>query len=145
LKNDKPYRASVSGWRLQLLDIFIEHYRPVLLIGETSYLFPHRRSHSATRHRQPANLALSLKKVVREEIGLPVRHHLWRKIMGGFLLRATNDIMVLRYALGHSDNSQSTKLYVDELRSLWASRKLDEVMTERMSSNGSTPQLEWQK
>jgi hypothetical protein len=83
---------------------------------------------SRRQHRLPGCLAKQLKSVVLREIGAKVRHYLWRKIMGGFLFHKTQDEKVLRALLGHGRGSSSTRLYVHQLRTLWATATLDRIM-----------------
>jgi integrase len=136
-KTNKPLRAVLAPWKMQILESHIEHYRPALAEPGNPWLFPGRRLGYELEPRAEQTIAENLKDVIWRKLGLEIRTHLWRKLMAGLLFDATRDDRVVRYLLGHSPNSSATNVYIDQLRERWASAKLEEV-TDTLLSNRDT-------
>ena len=130
VKNRKALRAELSPWKLRLLRLHLKHYRPTLGDQSNPYLFPGRRLGNRDGFRSPQCVAENLQKLIWTELGLKIRTHLWRKIMAGFLMNETEDERAVRELLGQSPNSPSTHRYVQQLKSLWASRRVDRALTD---------------
>lgn len=128
VKSRKPVVAHLSAWKVHLLRIYLKHYRPVLLGKENGFLFPARRSDSRDGHLKPAQLAKRIQDVVRDNLGIALRCHQWRKVLGEILFQHTNDPALVRAILGHSAHSSSTARYIRDLESRHASRSVDEAL-----------------
>lgn len=133
-KTNKALSAVLAPWKMQILDGFVAHYRPELAAEDNPWLFAGRRLGYEDGPRSEQRIAINLKEIIVDRLGVEIRTHLWRKLMAGLLFDATNDERVVRYLLGHAPNSQATDVYVDQMRSRWASATLEGI-TEALIAN----------
>jgi len=133
-KTRKPLLAVLAPWKMQIIMDHIKRARPVLGGADNPWLFPGRLPGYEFKHRSTKRIAENLKDLIEARIGVRIHTHLWRKLMAGVLFDATEDERVVRYLLGHSLNSKVTDVYVDQMRSRWASGKLEEI-TEALIGN----------
>jgi hypothetical protein len=126
-KTEKPALAVLAPWKMQILVDYIAHGRSALGASDNTWLFPGRRLGYELEPRSTQRIAENLKDLIWERLGVRIHTHLWRKLMAGLLFDATKDQRVVRYLLGHSPNSKATDVYVDQMRSRWASAKLEEI------------------
>jgi hypothetical protein len=133
-KTRKALSAVLAPWKMQILRGFIDHYRPELADKDNPWLFAGRRLGNEDGPRSAQRIAINLKEIIDERLTITIRTHLWRKLMAGLLFDATKDERVVRYLLGHSPNSRVTDVYVDQMRSRWASATLEGI-TEALIGN----------
>jgi site-specific recombinase XerD/transcriptional regulator with XRE-family HTH domain len=133
-KTEKPLMAVLAPWKMQIIMDHVAHGRSALGATDETWLFPGRRLGYEHEHRSEQRVAENLRDLIERRIGIRIHTHLWRKLMAGLLFDATKDERVVRYLLSHSPNSKSTDVYVDQMRSRWASGKLEEI-TEALIGN----------
>lgn len=126
-KGVRDVQAALSPEKVRLLEIYRRHYRPVLTRHDPSnpYLFPGTECGAAKSYGQ---LSRQVKTLVHQATGYLVNGHLWRKLMGGYLLYQTQDMKLVRALLGHTPNSTATHVYV-EFQTAWAAAELDKHVT----------------
>ncbi len=119
--------AALSPEKVRLLEIYRRHYHPVLARHDpaTSYVFPGAMPGTRKSYGQ---LSRQVKNLVFEATGHVINGHLWRKVMGGYLIYVTHDKALVRALLGHAENSQATNVYV-EFEAAWAAAELDSFVT----------------
>ena len=124
-KGRRNQQARLSAWKAELIRTFILHYRPVLAAHDplNPYLFPGQIPGQPT-----TRLDADVRAHVYSWLGYTVNPHLWRKLMGGYLLLQTNDMTKVADLLGHVEGSRATQVYV-EMKSAWASQELDAHVT----------------
>ena len=118
----REQQARLSAWKVELIRTFILYYRPVLAEDDrlNPHLFPGRIPGQPT-----TRLGADVRARVYTWLGQTVNPHLWRKLMGGYLLLQTNDMKLVADLLGHVEGSRATQVYV-EMKSGWAAQALDD-------------------
>ena len=124
-KGRREQQARLSAWKVELIRTFILYYRPVLAEDDrlNPHLFPGRIPGQPT-----TRLGADVRARVYTWLGYTVNPHLWRKLMGGYLLLQTNDMKLVADLLGHVEGSRATRVYV-EMKSQWAAQALDAHVT----------------
>jgi integrase len=108
VKNDIALEAELPPPTVQLLNLFVENYRPLLIHEPSLYLFPARDGGS----RSPSTLWSIVKKVTRRYVGVAVAPHQFRHIAADFYLRARpGQYEVVRRFLGHQSIDTTTGSY----------------------------------
>jgi transcriptional regulator with XRE-family HTH domain len=141
-KTGKVKQAVLKPWKVRLLRLFLIYYRPVLCAdSENRYLFPARENDG---HISPGTLAKRSNALIKERLGHTVNMHLWRKIMGCFLLASTENMELVEDLLGHVRGSKATALYAEFKASL-AADKLDALLEELVesASEGGINDMVW--
>ena len=126
-KGVRDVQAALSPEKVRLLELYRRHYRPVLTRDDplNPYVFPGAAPGTAKSYSQSSG---QVKEFVRETTGHIVNGHLWRKLMGGYLLYRNHDMSLVRALLGHTPNSTATHVYV-EFQTAWAAAELDKHVT----------------
>jgi hypothetical protein len=124
-KGRREQQANLSPWKVELIRMFILHYRPILAAhdAQNPHLFPGQLPGKPT-----TRLGADVRARVYAWLGHTVNPHLWRKLMGGYLLLQTNDMKKVADLLGHVEGSRATQVYV-EMKSAWAAKELDAHVT----------------
>ncbi|WP_200343696.1 site-specific integrase [Rhodovibrio sodomensis] len=124
-KGRRKQQAHLSAWKCELIRTFILIYHPVLAANDplNRHLFPGQISGEPT-----TRLGDDVRARVYAWLGYTVNPHLWRKLMGGYLLLQTNDMEKVADLLGHVEGSRATRVYV-EMKSAWAAQELDAHVT----------------
>lgn len=129
VKSNKPLQAELTARKLKLLELHLQHYRPVLCTDPGNrYMFPGEKP---GRHKSLGRLAAQLSDLVFDRLGVRVHTHLWRKILGSYLLATTGDVAMVECLLGHERGSKVTAVYA-ELQTKWAAAKLDALLEEQL-------------
>ena len=117
-------QGTLAPWKMRLIDLYTKHYRPRLIEGDPSnpYLFPGAVPGEPKSHGQ---LGHQVTAMVRDWTGHYVNPHLWRKLMGGYLYHVTKDLKLVAALLGHTPDSQATRVYV-EIQTAFAVAELDD-------------------
>ncbi|WP_316979904.1 site-specific integrase [Shumkonia mesophila] len=117
-------QAALASWKTRLIEIYWNHYRPKLTEDDpiNPYLFPGAEPGAAKSHSQ---LGREVTQMVNDWTGHYVNPHLWRKLMGGYLLYVTHNLELVAALLGHRPDSRATNVYV-EIKSKWAADELDQ-------------------
>lgn len=131
-KGRREQQARLSDWKAEHIRAFILHYRPVLAANDplNPHLFPGQIPGQPT-----TRLGADVRASVYSWLGHTVNPHLWRKLMGGYLLLQTNDMKLVADLLGHVHDSQATRVYV-EMKSAWAAQALDDHVTRLVERTG---------
>jgi integrase len=124
-KGRREQQARLSAWKAELIRTVILHYRPVLAAHDplNPHLFPGQIPGQPT-----TRLGADVRARVYTWLGHTVNPHLWRKLMGGYLLLQTTDMKLVADLLGHVEGSRATRVYV-EMKSAWAAQALDDHVT----------------
>jgi site-specific recombinase XerD len=124
-KGRRKQQARLSAGKAELIRTFILHYRPVLAAHDplNPHLFPGQIPGQPT-----TRLGADVRARVYTWLGHTVNPHLWRKLMGGYLLLQTSDMKLVAELLGHVEGSRATRVYV-EMKSAWAAQALDGHVT----------------
>lgn len=115
--------AALAPWKMRLIEIYWNHYRPKLIESDPTnpYIFPGEAPGAAKSHGQ---LGRQVTQLVKDWTGHYVNPHLWRKLMGGYLLYVSQSMELVTGLLGHKPGSRATNVYV-EMKSRWAAEELD--------------------
>lgn len=138
---NKPVQATLDPWKVKLLKAYVQHYLPVLRSDPTNiYLFP---GNKPREHKTYGAVSRQCQKLVKDWTGYTVNVHLWRKLMGGYLLMETLNMELVEDLLGHARGSKATNVYA-EMKAAWASAELGTHVTKLAASQGKlrthTPQ-----
>jgi len=127
---DKSLQAPLVAWKTQLLEIYIKHYLPVLRNDPANpYLFPGLKDGEPKSY---SAVSRQCGRLIKVWTGHTVNMHLWRKLMGGYLLAQTKNMELVEDLLGHVRGSDATKVYT-EMQSAWAVAELDVHVSRLMS------------
>jgi integrase len=109
VKNRNDLEFPLMADSVELLDIYINEWRPVLTIGQSRFLFPGK-----TPDRNKGNGALSsqIKELVHDYTRLDMPAHRFRHAVGKiFLDRNPGQYEVVRQLLGHKDIKTTIAFY----------------------------------
>ena len=135
VKNGVAIEAELPAQTVQLLDLYLEHYRPLLLSNPSSYLFPNRSGRPKSRH----TLALQIKAFVWRECGLHINAHLFRHIGAALYLSADAGAYgVMKLVLGHTSVETTTRAY-SGTESAAALRRFDENVLRLRAQASANP------
>ena len=133
-KDAKSLQIALAPHKTRMLEAYIKYYLPVLSNDPTNtYLFPGDKPGT---HKTYGAVGRQCKKMVKERTGHTVNMHLWRKLMGGYLLMKTKNMELVEGLLGHVHGSGATSVYA-EMQSSWASAELDKHIAKLVTSTGS--------
>jgi integrase len=91
-----------------LLDLYVERYRPLLLDGPSSWLFPGRQ----TGPKSEQAIRGQIQKCVATKCGLKVNPHLFRHIAAKIHLdRNPGAYGLVRLMMGHKSVETTTRFY----------------------------------
>lgn len=107
-KNREPINFQIPGFALEIIKWYIREYRPHLMAGETTALFPGRGAGG----KSPHTLGLQIKNTVREFLGLDFNIHLFRHTAGKIFLDLNpGNYEVVRQLLRHKSINTTTSAY----------------------------------
>lgn len=137
----KHLEVTLEPWKVKFLDTYVQHYLPLLRTEPTNiYLFP---GDKPSEHKTYGAVSRQCTKIVKDWTGHTVNVHLWRKLMGGFLLMKTRQMELVENLLGHAKGSKATDVYA-EMKTSWAAAELSKHITNLATSKGklrtNTPQ-----
>ena len=91
-----------------MLELYLQKFRPLLVIDGSSYLFPARQGGAKT----PAQLAEQIKRAIKIGTGLTVNVHLFRHVCAYLFLKAhPGEYETVRLLLGHSSLAVTVRAY----------------------------------
>ena len=107
-KNRSPIDFQIPSFALEVVKWYIREYRPYLLQGESTALFPGQGG----QPKSPHTLALQIKQTVREFLGLEFNIHLFRHTAGKIFLDLNpGSYEVVRQLLSHKSINTTTSAY----------------------------------
>lgn len=108
VKNGEPINFQIPAFALEIVKWYIVGYRPYLLDGESSALFPGRGG----QPKSPHTLAQQIKDTVWEFLGLEFNIHLFRHAAGKIFLDINpGNYEVVRQLLRHKSVNTTTSAY----------------------------------
>lgn len=107
-KNREPINFQIPGFALEVVKWYIRDYRPYLLTGKSSALFPGRGG----ALKSPHTLGLQLKKTIKQFLDIDFNIHLFRHAAGKIFLDINpGNYEVLRQLLRHKSINTTTSAY----------------------------------
>jgi hypothetical protein len=99
VKNGRDLSFELTGDALELFDLYVKEYRPVLLRAPSEYLFPAQDGGP----KRPHTLSALIKETIHAHTGLVIHAHLFRSIAGKihFMIHP-GDFLTLGHAIGDS-------------------------------------------
>jgi integrase len=108
VKNRIAIEAALPARCVQILDLYLTKYRPLLLIGPSTSLFPGR----TVGPKEQQTMRTQITKTVKSRCGMDVNPHLFRHIAGKVWLDAhPGSFGVVTLLLGHKSVNTTTKFY----------------------------------
>jgi integrase len=108
VKNKYPLEFELPANVVNILELYLKKFRPLLVTDGSSYLFPARQGGAKT----PAHLAEQIKRGVQKGIGLIVNAHLFRHVCAYLYLKAhPGDYETVRLLLGHKSLATTVRAY----------------------------------
>lgn len=99
VKNGRALFFELTGDALQIFDLYMQTYRPVLLRAASEYVFPAQDGGPKRVH----TLSTLISSTIREHTGLTVHAHLFRSIAGKIhCMINPGDFLTLGHAIGDS-------------------------------------------
>jgi integrase len=122
IKNGVDVEAELPPSTITLLELYLERYRPLLLDGQSAWLFPGRQG----RAKSQQSLRGQINKTVAAKCGLRVNPHLFRHIAAKLYLDQNPGAYgVIRLIEGHKSVETTTRFYCG-MESTAALRHFDE-------------------
>ncbi len=122
VKNQEDIEFELPEETVRFLRTYLEDYRPILVDGSNSFLFPSQGG----RHKVVSAFSNQIKKHVRDATGLVVNAHLFRHITAKLYLDANpGGYEVVRRVLGHRSMDTTTNFYTG-LETAAAARHFDD-------------------
>jgi integrase len=126
VKNEVGIEGSLSGETAKLLALYIDHYRPQLVKGESDYLFPGERPTSPKTYEA---LRSQIKKVLAERVGIQFNPHSFRHLAADVTLKDTpGSYGLVQRILGHK-TLHSTMSFYSGLETPAALEHYDELIS----------------
>jgi len=123
VKNGVSLEFPLPDETLDLIDLYLREYRPLLMKGPSNLLFPGKKS---GRSKVTHALSLQINKTVYKHTGLEMPAHRFRHAVGKiFLDRNPGQYEVVRLLLGHKNIKTTIEFYCGSeapaaLRHYWA-------------------------
>ncbi len=109
VKNDSDIDAPLPKETVELLDLYLSRFRPVLLRGPSSYLFPGAKP---GKPKGTQSLGQQITACLKKRCGLIVHPHLFRHIAALIYLNANPGAYgLMRLVLGHRSVETTTQYY----------------------------------
>ena len=110
---------------IELLDLYLRVYRPLLLAEETNALFISRSG----RQKTAAELGAQIPRFIKEYIGIDLNLHLFRHLAAFlFLKKYPGEFETVRKLLNHKSTRTTMKFYI-ELNNIEAFKRFDAIVT----------------
>jgi integrase len=110
---------------IELLDLYLKVYRPLLLAEETDALFISRSG----RQKTAAELGAQIPRFIKDYLGIDLNLHLFRHLAAFlFLKKYPGEYETVRKLLNHKSSRTTMKFYV-ELNNIEAFKRFDEIVT----------------
>jgi integrase len=115
---------------VELLDLYVERFRPRLVNAPNAWLFPGR----CGGHKDIAGFSTQITKAIRKVTGLQMHVHLFRHLAAYLFLKAhPGEIETVRLLLGHRSYETTNSAYCG-MEQAAAFRRYDEVIAEYLAS-----------
>jgi integrase len=125
VKNRERLQYVLSPDRAKRVQLYVEHFRPVLMRGNNTHLFPGRKG----RAKDKSCLCRQITRAMFESTGLHITPHQFRHITAKqYLDRYPGGYEVVRRVLGHKSTSTTYQHYAGR-ETKAAAECFDEVMT----------------
>ncbi len=135
-KNGQPLEHFLHEAAAELLELYLQTYRPVLAAQDSPWLFPGRGG----GHKHSAVLARQVKAYVWEGTGIRFHPHLIRKVATKIILdEDPSAIEVARVTLGHEDTRTTRSAYVQAQSRAAQAVYLDAMQRRRLAAVGPLP------
>jgi integrase len=136
IKNGVSLERSLPKPTVQLLDLYLTRYRPVLLTGHSPWLFPGLEG----RPKSPERLALQISSTVKERIGLVMNVHLFRHFMALNRLKMDpGNYAAVKFLLDHK-NIETTAGFYCSMEAKPAAEHYDTYIIGLREGSDPTPQ-----
>jgi integrase len=134
VKNEQALHYKLPRSVIQLFDLYLKIYRPLLLKGtNTTALFVSLNG----KQKQPHHLGAQIPKFVQEQTKLVLNVHLFRHLAGYIFLKAhPGEYEPVRQLLGHKSIRTTTQFYTG-LETADAFRRFDEILDKLRTEGGS--------
>ena len=134
VKNSEPIDFELPPETVDILSWYVREYRPLLLKGPSTALFPGEGGKPKTA----SLLATQISKTVTGYLGVPVHTHLFRHLAGKLYLDVRpGEYEIVRRVLGHRSIATTTAIYTGaETRT--AGQHFARVIQERRLANSSS-------
>ena len=110
---------------IELLDLYLKVYRPLLLAEETDALFISRSG----RQKTAAELGAQIPRFIKDYLGIDLNLHLFRHLAAFlFLKKYPGEFETVRKLLNHKSSRTTVKFYT-ELNNIEAFKRFDEIVT----------------
>ena len=127
VKNREPIEFELPTESAQLIELYLDGYRPLLCVDRSEWIFPGRDGGP----KRPGSLGPQIKRIIYKHTGLEVNAHLMRHIGAKLFLDSNpGSYEVVRRVLVHRSIDTTTESYTGfETRS--AARQFDDVILEQ--------------
>lgn len=133
VKNEEPLEHFLSLDAANLLELYVQEFRPLLVEGASPWLFPGYGG----KHKVDAALSAQMKKFVNAATGIDFHPHLIRKITTKLYLDADpGGIEVARRCLGHRDVRTTRRAYTQQQQRAAQLRYLEMLESRRLLAIG---------
>ena len=110
---------------IELLDLYLKIYRPLLLAESTNALFISRTG----RQKTPAELGAQIPRFIKDYLGIDLNLHLFRHLAAFlFLKKFPGEFETVRRLLNHTSIRTTMKFYI-ELNNFEAFKRFDAIIT----------------
>lgn len=124
VKNGEPIEFELPKESAELIERYLDDYRPALFDNPDDWVFPGRGG----RAKRPGALGSQVRRIIYKHTGLEVNPHLMRHIGAKiYLERYPHAYEVVRRVLGHKSMDTTTQFYTG-FESKAAARHFDEVI-----------------
>ena len=125
VKNKVDLEYPLPPATIDLLDLYMRVYRPLLLAEETNALFISRSG----RQKTAAELGAQIPRFIKDYLGIDLNLHLFRHLAAAlFLKKYPGEFETVRKLLNHKSSRTTMKFYV-ELNNVEAFKRFDAIMT----------------
>jgi integrase len=108
VKNELPIEAELPTDSVKLLDLYLEHFRPILTAKPSRYLFPNSKG----GHKAQNTLAAQITKFIWRKCGIRINLHLFRHFAAThYLADNPGDYGTMKGVLNHTSVDTTTRNY----------------------------------
>ena len=124
VKNEQAIEYELPNPLTDMIDVYVERFRPLLTKPDNVYLFPDR----AHGHKAQATLSQQIKETVWKRTGLYMRPHAFRHLAAKLLYQNNpGDHEGVRQLLGHK-SAKTTALFYLGLNTILAGKRHDALI-----------------
>ncbi|MCP8939928.1 site-specific integrase [Alsobacter sp. SYSU M60028] len=124
VKNRKTLEVPLPRSTVAMLDLYLRKYRPVLVEGESPWLFPAPNG----KYKKPGVMSADIQRLMRSYIGFAINPHSFRHVAAKLYLSVNpGDYESVQLILGHRARETTVRYYCD-LEAEEAFRHFDAVL-----------------